>query len=80
MEHYKIPKLLRTNNTKTIASKSFEYETKLIGTTSDENNTWNAEVVVSLTYLSNFWRSPDLSLINCEIELDLSWSKEFIIF
>ena len=39
MEHYKIPKLLRTNNTKTIASKSFEYETKLIGTTSDENNT-----------------------------------------
>ena len=28
---------------------------------------------------SNFWRSLDLPLINCEIELDLSWSKECII-
>ena len=27
-------------------------------------------------YLSNFWRSLDLPLINCEIELDFSWSKE----
>ena len=29
--------------------------------------------------MSNFWRFLDLSLINCEIELDLSWSKECII-
>ena len=39
----------------------------------------NAEVVVPLKYLSNFWRSLDLPLINCEIELDLSRSKECII-
>ena len=32
-----------------------------------------------LKYLSNFWRFRDLPLINCEIELDLSWSKESII-
>ena len=30
-------------------------------------------------YLSNFWRSLDLPLITCEIELDFSWSKEDII-
>ena len=34
------------------------------------------KVVVPLTYLSNFWRFLDLSLINCEIELDdLKWAK-----
>ena len=27
----------------------------------------------------NFWRSLDLTLINCEIELNLSWSKDWII-
>ena len=35
-------------------------------------------VVASLKYFSNFWRSLDLALINCEIKLDFSWSKEFI--
>ena len=68
------------NNNKTIASKSFEYETKLIGSTPDNNNnTLNAEVMVPLKYLSNFWKCLDLPLINYEIELDLLWSKECII-
>ena len=39
-----------------------------------------AEVVVPLKYLSNFWRSLDLPLINCEIELDLTPSKYCVIF
>ena len=29
--------------------------------------------------MSNFWRSLDLPLINCEIELDLRWSKNCVI-
>ena len=29
--------------------------------------------------MSNLWRFLDLPLINCKIELDLSWSKECII-
>ena len=29
--------------------------------------------------MSNFWRSLDFLLINCEIELNLSWSKECIV-
>ena len=41
----------------------------------NNNNILDAEVVVPLKYLSNFWRSLDLPLISCEIELDLSWSK-----
>ena len=35
----------RINNNKTITSKSFEYKTKLIGSTLNGNNTLDAEVV-----------------------------------
>ena len=28
--------------------------------------------------LSNFWRTLEISLINCEINLDLNWSKKCI--
>ena len=69
----------RINNYKTITSKSFEYKTKLTGSTPNDINTLNTEVVVSLKYLSNFWRFLDLPLINCEIELYLTCSKECII-
>ena len=59
------------NNSKIKASKYFEYKTKIIGSTSNNNSRLNAEIVVSLKHLSNFWRSPVLPLINCETELDL---------
>ena len=60
-------------------SESFKYNTKIIGRTPDDNNTLEREFAVPLKYLSNFWRFLDLPLINCEIELDLSWSKECIL-
>ena len=33
------------------------------------------EIVVPLKHLSNFWRTLSTPLINCEIELILTWSK-----
>ena len=65
----------RTNNNKTTTSKYFEYKTSLIGSTPINNNGLKAEVVFPFKYLSNFWRSLDLVLVNCEIKLDLTWSK-----
>ena len=62
-----------------IASKSIEYQTKLIGSTPNDNNILDAEVVVPLKYLSNFCVSLDLPLINYDVELDLRWSKNCII-
>ena len=44
-----------------------------------DNNILNTDVVVSLKYLSNLWGFLDLPHINCEIELDLTWSKNCII-
>ena len=35
------------------------------------------KIVVPLKHLSNFWRTLNIPLINCEIELVLAWSKIF---
>ena len=34
-----------------------------------------AEIVIPLKHLSNFWRSLNVLLINCEVELILTWTK-----
>ena len=39
-------------------SKSFEYKTKITGKTRMNASRLNAEVVVPLKYLSNYWRFP----------------------
>ena len=44
----------RIHNNKTIRGKSFEYKTRLIGSTPNNNNILDTVVVVSLKYLSNF--------------------------
>ena len=42
-------------------------------------NTKDVEVIVLLKYLSNFWRTLELSLINCEVNFILTWSKDCVI-
>ena len=39
----------------------------------------NVEIVVPLKYLSNFWRTLEMSLINWEINLELTWSSDCVI-
>ena len=37
--------------------------------------------MVPLNYLRNFWRNFEMSLINCEVNLILTWStNSFIIY
>ena len=67
-------------------SESFKYKTSITGNTyniGDGEEGYDAnkvgknetEVVIPLKYLSNFWRTLNIPLINCEIELILTWSK-----
>ena len=35
--------------------------------------------MLPLKYLSNFWRSCEMHLINCEINIDLNWSEKCVI-
>ena len=37
------------------------------------------EIAVPLKYLSNLWRTLDMLLINCEVFLILTWSRECVI-
>ena len=36
-------------------------------------------IVVPLKYLSNFWRSTEIPLINCKVELSLTWIENCIL-
>ena len=55
------------------ATDSFNFKTKITGQTNDDGII-NVEIMVPLKYLSNFWRTLEMSLINCEVELILTWS------
>ena len=35
--------------------------------------------MVPLKYLSNFWRTLEIPLINCEVNLILTWSSDCVI-
>ena len=53
-------------------SESFKYKTSVTGKTEENNDSLtNAKFVIPLKYLSNFCRSLNISLINCEVELGL---------
>ena len=47
----------RINSNKTTTSKSFEYNTKILGSIPNNNSSLDTEVVVPLKYLRNFCRS-----------------------
>ena len=61
-------------------SESFKYKTSITVKTLENNDSLtNAKLVVPLKYLSNFWRSLNTPLINCEVELILTWSKNYVL-
>ena len=63
-----------------INSKSFDYKANFIGSVTHSNLTKNdVKIVVPLRYLSNFWRSLNTLLINCEVELILTWFKNCVL-
>ena len=48
-------------------------------TNSGSFDTKETKIVVPLKYLSNFWRTLDMPLINCEVSLTLTWSKDCVL-
>ena len=57
---------------------SFRFKAKITGETGD-NGTKDVEIMVPLKYLSNFWRTLEMPLINCEVNLILTWSLTCVI-
>ena len=50
----------------------------MTGQTGD-NGTKNVEIMIPLNYLSNFWRTFEMPLINCKVNLILNWSENCVI-
>ena len=54
-------------------SSSFKYKSSFI---TDRNG---VKIAVPLKYLSNFWRSLEMPLINCKVELSLTWDPNCVL-
>ena len=59
-------------------SASFSFKQKITGETGDDGGK-DIEIIVSLKYLSNFQRTVVIPLVNCEINLVLTWSVNCVI-
>ena len=57
---------------------SFNFKLKSTGQTGN-NGTKDVEIMVPLKYLSNFWRTLEMPLINCEVNLILTWSSTCVL-
>ena len=65
-------------------SKLFKYKAALVGKTANAVNNTNssekdAKIVVPLKYLSNYWRSLEMPLINRKVHLELNWIERNIL-
>ena len=60
------------------ATDLFNFKTKITGQTNDDGRI-NVEIKVPLKYVSNFWRTLEMPLINCEVELILTCSAGCVI-
>ena len=59
--------------------ESLKSKIKITGKTPEAGNAKSVEIIVPLKYLSNFWRTLEMPLINCEVNLILRWSKDCVI-
>ena len=66
--------IFRFNNT----TDSFNFKAKITGQTGDDGRK-DVEIIVPLKYLSNFWRTLEMPLINCEVNFILTWSSTCVL-
>ena len=57
---------------------SFNFKVKITGRTGN-GGIKDIEIMVPLKYLSNFWRTLEMPLINCEVNLILTWSSTYVL-
>ena len=60
-------------------SESFKSKIKMTGKTPAAGNVKDVEIMIPLKSLSNFWRTLEMPLINCEVNIILTWSSTFVI-
>ena len=58
---------------------SFKYKANLIGNTENNGTKNGVKITVPLKYLSKCWRSLEMPLINCKVELSLKWYERCLL-
>ena len=58
---------------------SFKYKASIIGNTEKNGTKKGVKLSIPLKYLSNFWRSLEIPLINCKVELSLNWIERCLL-
>ena len=58
----------------------FKYKVKITGKAPTAGNIKDVNILVPLRYLSNFWRTLEMLLINCEINLILTWYDDCVSY
>ena len=66
-------------NNNLVNSESFKFKVENTGKTPNNDNERDVEIMVPLKYLSNFWRTLEMPLINCEVNVILTWSSTCVI-
>ena len=66
-------------NDDTTQSESFKSKIKITGQTPAAGDTKDVEIIAPLKYLSNFWRTLEMPLINFEVNLILKWSSTRVV-
>ena len=66
-------------NDNLVRSASFKFKIKITGKIPNNGNAKDVEIILPLKYLSNFWRTLEMPLINCDVNLILTWSKDWVI-
>ena len=66
-------------NDNIVNSESFKSKVKITVKTPNNGNTKDVEIIVPLKYLSNFWRTREKPLINCEVNLILTRFTDCVI-
>ena len=56
-----------------------KYKASIIDNTKANGTKNGVKIAVPLKYLSNFWRSLEMPLINCKIELSLNWIENSVL-
>ena len=79
-----------SDNIKVVNSNTFKYKNKITDNTYNvdagvdgydvnKNGKQEIELDIPLKYLGNFWRALNISLISCEVSLELKWNKNCVI-
>ena len=77
-------------NIEVAKSNTFKYKSKITGNTyevlagvadydANKEGMQTIELAIPLKYLGNFWRALNMSLISCEVSLELKWNQNCII-